>query len=235
MKKSTTRWWIVWVVILVVYNVIVFAAPFPKTPAFFLSWVFSLIAIAAQIYVIRTAFYQGERAKSKFYGFPIAKIGGVYLIAQLALGLAFMALGLAVLVPVWIPLVLYAVLLGAAAAGLISAEATRDEIVRQDVALKKDVYCMRALQSKAASMVQLAQDDSLRTALEKFSENIRFSDPVSSAALEDAEADLAACIDDLQQAVLDNDCEAALLLEKKAEMLLTERNRLCKLEKRVAH
>ena len=235
MKKSTTRWWIVWVVILVVYNVIVFAAPFPKTLAFFLSWVFSLIAIAAQIYVIRTAFYQGERAKSKFYGFPIAKIGGIYLTAQLALGLAFMALGLAVLVPVWIPLVLYAVLLGVAAAGLISAEATRDEIVRQDVALKKDVSRMRALQSKAASMVQLAQDDSLRTALEKFSENIRFSDPVSSAALEDAEADLAACIDDLQQAVLDNDCEAALLLEKKAGMLLTERNRLCKLEKRVAH
>ena len=62
-------------------------------------------------------------------------------------------------------------------------------------------------------------------------EDIRFSDPVSSAALEAAEADLSACIDDLQQAVLDNDCEAALSLEKRAEMLLSERNRQCKLEK----
>ncbi len=84
-------------------------------------------------------------------------------------------------------------------------------------------------------MTQLAQDDSIRTALEKFAEDIRFSDPVSSAALEAAEADLSACIDDLQQAVLDNDCEAALSLEKRAEMLLSERNRQCKLEKRTTH
>lgn len=142
-----------------------------------------------------------------------------------------MALGLAVLVPVWVPLVLYVVLLGASAVGLISAETTRDEIARQDVKLKKDVSHMRALQSKMAAMVRLTQDDSVRRALEKFAEDIRFSDPVSSAALEAVEGDLSACIDDLQQAVLDNDREAALSLEKRAEMLLAERNRLCKLEK----
>lgn len=237
MKKNSARWWVVWAIVLVVYNVIVFAIPFPKNAVFFVSWVFTLIAIAAQIYVIRTAFYHGEGAKSKFYGFPIAKIGTVYLAAQMVLGLVFMALGLAVPVPVpvWISLVLYVVLFGAAAVGLISAEATRDEIVRQDVRLKKDVSCMRTLQSKTASMVQLAQDNSLRTALEKFAEDIRFSDPVSSAALETAEADLSAYIDDLQQAVLDNDREVALSLEKRAEMLLAERNRLCKLEKRATH
>lgn len=235
MKKNSARWWVVWAIVLVVYNVIVFAIPFPKNAVFFVSWVFTLIAIAAQIYVIRTAFYHGEGAKSKFYGFPIAKIGTGYLAAQMVLGLVFMALGLAVPVPVGISLVLYVVLFGAAAVGLISAEATRDEIVRQDVRLTKDVSCMRTLQSKAASMVQLAQDDSIRTALEKFAEDIGFSDPVSSAALETAEADLSACIDDLQQAVLDNDRETALLLEKRAETLLSERNRLCKVEKRAVH
>lgn len=235
MKKNTIRWWVILGVVLVVYNVIVFAVPFPKNPVFFLSWLFTLAAIAAQIYVVRTAFYRGEGAKSKFYGWPIAKIGLVYLAVQLALGLAFMALGLAVSVPVWIPVVLYAVLLGAAAVGLISTEATRDEIARQDTKLKKDVSCMRTLQSKAIAMVPLAKDASVRVALEKFAENIRFSDPVSSVELEAAESDLSACIDDLQQAVLDNDQEAALTLEKRAEMLLAERNRLCKLEKRAAH
>lgn len=234
MKKNSVRWWVVLAVVLVVYNVIAFAVPFPKNAVFFVSWAFTLIAIAAQIYVVRSAFYRGEGAKSKFYGWPIAKLGAVYLIAQLGLGLAFTALGFAVSVPVWIPMVLYAVLLGAAAVGLISAEVTRDEIVRQDTKLKKNVSCMRALQSKAMAMVPLAKDASVRAALEKFAEEIRFSDPVSGAALEAAEADLSACVDDLQQAVLDNDQEAALTLEKRAEMLLSERNRLCKLEKRVA-
>lgn len=235
MKKNSVRWWVVLAVVLVVYNVIAFAVPFPKNAVFFVSWAFTLIAIAAQIYVVRSAFYRGEGAKSKFYGFPIAKIGAVYLAVQMALSLVFMALGLAVSLPVWVPLVLYVVLLGAAAVGLISTEATRDEIARQDTKLKKDVSCMRTLQSKAMAMVPLAKDASVRAALEKFAEDIRFSDPVSSAALEAAESDLSTCVDDLQQAVLDNDQEAALSLEKRAEMLLAERNRLCKLEKRTAH
>lgn len=235
MKKSSVRWWIIWAVVLAVYNVIVFAVPFPKNAVFFVNWVFSLIAIATQVYVIHTAFYKGESTTSKFYGFPIAKLGVLYLTVQLALGLAFMALGFALTIPLWVPLVLYVVLLGAAAVGLISTEATRDEIVRQDKKLKKGVSCMRALQSRVAAMVPLAKDVSIRTALEKFAEDIRFSDPVSSAELEAAESDLSACIDDLQQAVLDNDRETALSLEKRAEMLLAERNRLCKLEKRAAH
>ena len=57
----------------------------------------------------------------------------------------------------------------------------------------------------------------------------------ADTALETAEADLSACIDDLQQAVLDNDHEVALSLEKRAEMLLVERNQLCKLEKQSTH
>lgn len=231
MKKNTIRWWVIWAVMLVVYNVLVFAVPFPKNAVFFVSWGFTLLALGVQVYVIRIAFYQEDGAKSKFYGFPIAKIGVVYLFAQVALSLVFMALGLAVSVPVWVPLVLYVVLLGASAVGLVSAEATRDEIARQDMKLKKDVSHMRALQSKMAAMVRLTQDDSVRRALEKFAEDIRFSDPVSNAALEAVEADLSACIDDLQQAVLDDDREAALSLEKKGELLLAERNRLCKLEK----
>ena len=235
MKKNSVRWWVVLAVLLVVYNVVAFAVPFPKNAVFFVSWAFTLIAIAAQIYVVRSAFYKGESTTSKFYGFPIAKLGVLYLIVQLALGLVFMTLGFALTVPIWMPLVLYVVLLGAAAAGLISTEATRDEIARQDTKLKKDVSCMRTLQSKAMAMVPLAKDASVRAALEKFAEEIRFSDPVSGAALEAAEADLSACVDDLQQAVLDNDQEAALTLEKRAEMLLSERNRLCKLEKRAAH
>lgn len=235
MKKNSARWWVIWAVVVAVYNVIVFAVPFPKNAVFFVSWVFSLIAIAAQVYVIRTAFYKGESTTSKFYGFPIAKLGVLYLIVQLALGLMFMALGFALTIPLWVPLVLYIVLLGAAAVGLISTEATRDEIVQQDKKLKKDVSCMRTLQSKVMAMVPLAKDASVRIALEKFAEDIRFSDPVSSAELEAAESDLSTCVDDLQQAVLDNDQEAALSLEKRAEMLLAERNRLCKLEKRAAH
>ena len=134
MKKNAIRWWVVLGVVLVVYNVLAFALPFPKTAVFAVSYLFTTIAILAQIYVIRTAFYRGEGVKSKFYGFPIAKLGVIYLAVQLIAGLVFMALGL--IVPVWLPLALYVVLLGVAAAGFVAADAARDEVVRQEVKLE---------------------------------------------------------------------------------------------------
>lgn len=231
MKKNTIRWWVVLAVILVMYNVIVFAVPFPKNTVFFLSWAFTMLAIAAQAYIMQTAFRRGSDAKSKFYGFPIARIGVMYLAAQLAAGLMFMALGLAVKVPLWIPLILYVVLLGVSAVGLVAADVTRDEVERQDVKLKKDVTVMRALQSQVTTLVQLTQDSQVRKALEQFAENLRFSDPVSSGPLEDIEHDLSACVDELQAAVIDNSYNDIMALIQKAEIVLTERNRLCKLNK----
>ncbi len=231
MKKNATRWRVILAVLLVVYNVIVFAVPFPKNAVFFVSWLFTLAAIGMQVYVVRTAFYRGEGVKSKFYGWPIARFGVMYLAVQLALGLVFMALGFTLAVPVWLPLVLYIILLGVLAVGLIASDAMRDEIVRQDTALKRDVTCMRTLQSKAASMIQLAHDEQTRKLLEKFAEELRFSDPVSSASLRDIEADLTACVDELHQALTDGDEASIPLLERKAVSVLMERNRLCKLNK----
>lgn len=231
MKKSTTRWWVILGAVLVVYNVIVFAVPFPKNPVFFLSWLFTLAAIGAQGYVVRTAFYRGEGVRSKFYGWPIAKIGLVYLAVQLALGLAFMALGLAVSVPVWLPLVLYVVLLGVSAAGFVAADAVRDEVVCQDVKLVKDTSFMRSLQARAAALPGLTQDAQLARLLEQFAEAVRYSDPVSGETLRDVEAELTACVDELQRAVAEGDTSSAQTLTQKAKAVLADRNRLCKLNK----
>lgn len=229
MKKNTVRWWSVLAIILVVYNVVIFAVPFERSAVFFLSWLFTLAAICSQIYVIRTAFYQGEGAKSRFYGWPVARIGVVYLTAQILLGLIFMVLGSNV--RLWIPLVLYVVLLGASAVGFIAVDATRDEIVRQDTTLKTDVSCMRSLQSKTMAILMQMGDGPVREATEKFAEALRFSDPVSSGALREIESELSCCVDEIQQAIVDNDSACAIALLDRANVLLLERNRLCKLNK----
>lgn len=231
LKKNSIRWRVIFGAALVVYNVIVFAVPFPKNAAFFVSWLFTLAAIGAQVYVVRAAFYQGEGVKSKFYGWPIAKIGAVYLAVQLVLGLAFMALGFAVSVPAWLPLVLYAVLLGVSAVGFIAADAARDEVVRQDVKLKKDVTCIRSLQSKAMAILRQTEGGPAQEEAEKFAEALRFSDPVSSESLRELESELLCCVNEIQQAITDGDCAGAIALLKRANALLLERNCLCKLNK----
>lgn len=229
MKKNAIRWWVVLGVVLVVYNVLAFALPFPKTAVFAVSYLFTMIAILAQIYVIRTAFYRGEGVKSKFYGFPIAKLGVIYLAVQLIAGLVFMALGL--IVPVWLPLALYVVLLGIAAAGFVAADAVRDEVVRQEVKLEKDVSRMREFQAKGRALVTLNKVPEAARPLEKLAENLRFSDPVSSEALTEIEDQLAECLAQLQEAVSAQKTEQILSVCQEAERILAERNQLCKLSK----
>ena len=229
MKKDMIRWGIGLGVVLVLYILIAFLIPFAHTATFWVSFLFTLIAfgvVAAAFYI---AFIRNSDAKSKFYGFPIAKIGTIYSLVQLIAGIIFMAL--AALVPAWVAVLVYAIALGAAVIGLISAEAVAEEIHNQDAKLKKDVTLMRSLQSKLNQMAAQCDNPDAAAEVKRFAEEMRYSDPVSSEALADIEADLAAAVDELQATIVDDDGNATKQLCRKASAVLAERNRLCKLNK----
>ena len=60
---------------------------------------------------------------------------------------------------------------------------------------------------------------------------LNYCDPVSSDATIAAETELKAVMDEIQQAIVDDDVTSVVPLCKKAEAILAERNRLCKLNK----
>ncbi len=229
MKKDIIRGGICLAVLLVLYILIAFLIPFVHTATFWVSFEFTMVAFAVVAAVLYIAFVKDPDAKSKFYGFAIARIGVIYGVAQLAAGLLFMALSS--WVPVWAAVLVYAIALGAAVIGLISADAVVEEIHVQDAKLKKDVSLMRSLQSKLNQMASQCDNPDAAAAVKKFAEELRYSDPVSSDALAEAERDLTAVIDELQSAVVDGDSSAVKQLCRKASGLLAERNRLCKLNK----
>lgn len=225
MKKDAIRAIVVAVISLIIYNLIAFVIPFAHTAAFWISYGFTVVAffaVAASIYI---AFIKNSDAKSRFYGFPIARIGVLYGGAQLVVSLIVMALSK--WIPWWIPTLVYAIGLGATVIGLVSAEAVVNEIKTQDVKLKKDVSLMRSLQSKISQIASQTDDAAIKALAEEF----RYSDPVSNDAITEVEADLAAAVDQLQASFVDGDNEAMAQLCRKATALLAERNRLCKLNK----
>lgn len=227
MKKDTIRFGLTVAILLVLYLLVVFLIPFAKTPVFWLSFGYTLAAFAVAGAAFWIAFLRHPGAKSRFYGFPIAKIGAVYWLVQLIAGLLAMALGS--WIPVWLAVLVYTAALGAAAIGLIAADAVADEIHAQDDKLKKNVTVMRTLRSQVSQLD--CTDPEAAAAVKKFAEELRYSDPVSSPALEEAERDLSAAVANLQSAVMDNDTPAIKQLCRAASRLLTERNRLCKLNK----
>ena len=224
MKKNTIRGILAGVILLIVFHVITFAVPFVHKGVFWVSYVFGLVSFGVLALGAYLGLGRGENAKSKFYGFPIARLAAVYFAAQMALGFVLMAIAT---VPLWLAAVLYVILLGAAGLGMIGADAVVEEIHRQDVQLKQNVGFMRDLQSKVNQMAAQCADPQVK----RLAEDIRYSDPVSSAPLEEIERDLSAAVDDLQAAIADSDSAVIAQLAQKAGNLLAERNRLCKLNK----
>ena len=225
MKKGTIRSVIVTAVVLAVYHLIVFAVPFVKNAAFWVSYGFTLAAFAVVAASIYIAFVKNPDARSRFYGFPIARIGAVYGTVQFVLSLLVM--GFAAWVPWWAAAAVYAIGLGISVIGLIAAEVVVEEIQAQDEQLKVKVSVMRGLQSKVHQLAAQSGDKDILALADEF----RYSDPVSNDAVSDTEADLAAAVDELQSAYVDGDSEAAKQLCRKVSALLAERNRVCKLNK----
>ena len=229
MSKNGLRGCIVLAIVLAVFSVIAFAAPFSMTAAFWIAYVSGVIAILFQIYVFGTSFTKGKDAKSRFYGFPIARIGIIYLVVQLAVSIAEMAW--ASKVPAWVVLIINVIIFAVAAIGCIASETVRDEVVRQDVQVKQTTSNMRSLQAVSAGLADQCSDEALKKDLKKLADEFKFSDPVSSAATSALEADLDAQLRELKNALGNGDYGTAKSYCDKLLSGLSERNRICKLGK----
>lgn len=229
MTKNTSRGLIIFAIVLAVFSLIAFAVPFAHTTLFWVAYGFGVFAILFQLYIFKTSFAGNGDAKSRFYGFPIARLGIYYLVAQLILSVIETAL--TGLIPAWPAVIVNVLVLAFVLIGCITAETMRDEIVQQDEKLKKNVSAIRELQSMAASMVGQCSDEEMKSIIKKIADELRFSDPVSSDATVELEENMRSQLADIQQAIVEEDVDGAKTLSQKLLNNLMERNRICSVNK----
>ena len=211
LSKNAVRFLIFIGLALLVFNVIAFVVPFAKTGTFWIGYLFGMISILGQIAVMKLAFNGTTTVRSKFYGFPVARIGIIYAVVQV---------------------LFFIILFAIAAAGLVASDTVREEVVHQDAKIVEDVKAMRNLQSKMNMLVSQSDcNEEVKSALSSLAEEIKYSDPVSGKATKELEQELLFDIEELQKVVVDGDNESALKICKKTMGILAERNRLCKLNK----
>lgn len=230
MTKNEKRTLLVIIIIAVVFSTIAFVVPFIKNSVFWISYVFAIIAVLVQLYILKSAFGKGESQKSKFYGFPIARIGAIYQVAQLILSLIFMTFSTKA--PIWIAIVLYVVILGIAAIGFVAADMVRDEVEKQDIKIETDIACISKLRTISASLVELSSENEIKHLLQELADEFRYSDPVSSDATEIIENELEELLQVLQNTVIEAKNDETTILCKKIKIRLIERNRICKAYKK---
>ena len=229
MTKNGLRGYIVLAIVLAVFSVIAFVAPFSMTATFWVAYICGVIAIAFQVYVFNVSFGKGTGAKSKFYGFPIARVGVTYLLVQLVLSLVEM--GLSETIPSWVAIIINVIVFAVAAIGCITTEVVRDEVVRQDVQVKQNISNMRSLQAMAAGLPGQCSDEFLKKDLQKLADEFKFSDPVSSPATAAMEMQLGTQLQQLKGALNSGDYNTARTFCEQLLNGLSERNQACKLNK----
>ena len=221
----------IYAIILVVYIIGFLIIPFYKVAASWISFAFTIIAIAASLFVFNQAFNSKETLVSKIYGYPIFRVGAVYALAQLAIGIVICTIGAFVAVPYWVALLLSIIMLGAAAIGVIITDNTRDLVEHVDETVKVDTEVVTNFQIDIAGIVDCCEDSNLKSELEKLNDAFRFSDPVSNAKTKEAEDKINVLLNELKANVESNNVSEATALVKKITNALAERNRICKASK----
>ena len=216
-------------IILVVYNVVVFVLPFIRGGWFWTAYSFSMLAILITARVIFYVFGR-EELKSRFYGIPLVSVAWRYLIIQLIAGLAQMALGFT-LIPFQYGIALNTILLGACLIGLIVVNISKERIERTDEKIKEKVFFIKSLQVDVECLIDKVSNDSVKKVLKDLAETIKYSDPMSSPQLAAIENKIEAKVAVLAESVEKMDSDAIKALCDELQLLFFERNRKCKILK----
>lgn len=226
--KSTIA---VYAIILLVYVLAFLIVPFNKSAASWFSFVFTIIALVSSLFICGIAFKAKETFVSKIYGFPIFRVGAIYAIVQLFVGVIICAIGAFVAVPYWVALLLSVILLGASAIGVIVTDNTRDLIEEIDDNVKEETENVTFFQINIAGIVDECENYEVKAELVKLNELFQFSDPVTNDSTKDLEESIRAMLAELKAIIADGNTDNVNALIKKIINTLKERNRICQATK----
>lgn len=218
---------LVYVIVAAVYIAAFLLIPFEKNISSWLSFGFTLFAICAGAGITIFAFNR-KTLTSKFYGFPIFKIGILYAVVQFVAGLIICIIASFVSVAYWISLLIFIIIAAIFAIGLIAKASTRATIENIEEQATVQTRTINTFRINMQGIVDACTDNAIKPRLVKLAEEFKYSDPVSNKSTEELEAEISVKVDDLRNAVAENNTETINSLIFELNNKLSERNRICK-------
>lgn len=222
MSRNKKLSYVILAIVFIVVSIVVFVLPTEKTASFWVTYAFTCIAFAVQIYIWNVGIKDNAPLKSKFLGIPIIRVGYVYLIVQLIALLVFL---ICPFISVRIAVIACVLICGISAVCMITADVGSEIVSSIDEKVKTKVTYIRELQVDVEMAAERESDPLIKQKLLGLAEKIRYSDPVSSDSLSEIEHRIM----DKVRLLSDTDNKAAEVDE--IELLLLERNKKCKIYK----
>lgn len=219
-------------ILLVVSIIAFFVIPFSRTVASWISFAFTIVSIVISMLVFNRAFNAKKMPISKLYGYPIFRVGVIYVLVQLVVSVFICVIGTFMSIPYWIALILSVLFLGAAAIGVILTDYARDIVEEVDEKFDFAIKNVTCFQISIADIVDLCKDKSLRVKLKKLDDLFRYSDPMSSEETMESEQAIKLMLDELKVMVSEGNVDEIAALTERITNVLNSRNRICKASKK---
>ena len=214
--------------IFVVYNLFVFVLCKPVTAVFWLSYLFMLAAFVFQVGALKTSFRTLD-VEAAFFGIPLMQLSVYYFFAELFASAVFMFFQHAV--DIRIPLLIQVLLLAIFIIVAVMSVAGRDAAKESKDHIAQQVSALKGMGVDVELLAKAEADPQLRNKLDKLAESIRYSDPMSTPAIEDVEGRIHQAICELRIYCEHGEKEQALQTVSRLEMMIVERNKKLMLSK----
>lgn len=225
--KTTVGIGLIYVILLGVFNLLVFSIFKNRTNVFWLSYAFMTAAFAVQIVSMLLSFKTTE-VETAFFGIPLASFSVFYLCAALAVGAIFMIFQSAGFT---LALVLQLLILAAFLIIAIISLLARDTVQQISDNVKQNVNNLKSALVDVEMLASSCTDPELKQALNKLADTVKYSDPMSTAAVELVEQRIMRKFSELRTCVDNAQTQDALQACRELELLYVERNKKLALSK----
>lgn len=220
-KKTIGMSLAIWGIFFAVYNLLVFMILRPRTPVFWLSYGFMVLAFGLQILGMYLSF-KDFTVEAVFFGIPLAHFTLYYFFAELFMSVVFMIFQN---VPWKIPFILQTLMLAVYGVVAIVSVFTRDAVVAAKDNVQNAAAAMRLDTIDIEMLRDEAKDPELRNQLRRLAEAVRYSDPMTNAAVADVDGRIKQETMALRTYCEDGDVAAAKDSCARLQRLYVERNK----------
>ena len=229
MTKRQIKELIIFAMMLLLYNVIVFVVPFTKNATFFTAYTFAMLSIFGFGGIYLYAWDHKTTLRNLFLSVPMLKLGWHHMWLQLAITTGFMIKAIFLNVPAWIVIVVCIVILTIYVKKITFLDIARDRI--KDIAHKQqvDTFFIRELQIDIESLCERVKDEN-KALLSKLAEKVKYSDPVSNKHTAEIEEEIKARTTLLKSQIQKGNDDINNEINE-IELLLSERNKKAKMSK----
>lgn len=232
MKKAFKSYFAIWAILLVLFNIIAFVSvgwinQEKYTPSFWVGYVFITVCFIGQLVCAKAAF-NAKNLQKLFYNIPLISLSWTGLIVSFVIG------GLCMLIsplPYWVGVISCAIVLAVVAIAVIKASVAADAVSSIDDKIKTQTFFIKSLTIDAEGLIARAQTEEIKSECKKVYEAVRYSDPMSNAALASIESEITKTFAKLSEAVVDNNFETVSEFTSEIIVLIGDRNKKCKLLK----